>query len=218
MSPTHSLFLFCFHGLYLFAHKATLTDDFKQVTTIAPLNVMLWCCYYVLECLGAFIQFCSGGGLAICFSSNKYEIIHRWVNKSRFESCVGLLFRSDTFDSNWILLIYINHSPEMYFLNTSYECTCLGDRFLSSFLGYLNSAVSSVLNIEHLLCTNVCEQQHISVFLIWECNSVGLILIWGHRILMSFLMFGFILIKCSTDFQKLEEGLSIYVSWHERLL
>lgn len=53
----------------------------------------MWCfdpCYYVLECLRAFIQFCSGGGLAICFSSSKYRIIHRWVNKYHFKSWVSV--------------------------------------------------------------------------------------------------------------------------------
>lgn len=68
--------------------------------------------------------------------------------------------------------------------------------------------------------TDVSEQQHISASHIWECNSVSLILILGHRNLMSFffLMFDFILIKGTMDFQKLEEGLSLYVSWHERFL
>lgn len=56
--------------------------------------------------------------------------------------------------------------------------------------------------------TDVSEQQHVSAPLIWECDSVGLILMLGHRVLMSFffLMFDLILIKCSTDFQELEEG------------
>lgn len=47
---------------------------------------------------------------------------------------LGLLFRSDTFDSSWILSIYINLSSEMYFLNAFYKG--IGDRFLSRFQGY----------------------------------------------------------------------------------
>ena len=63
---------------------------------------------------------------------------------------------------------------------------------------------------------SLSEQQNRSVYLIWECNSVGLILISGHRILLPFLSltFHFILIKCATDFQELEKGLSIHqLAW-----
>jgi len=130
-------------------------------------------------------------------------------------SSVGLLFRSGTFDSNLTLSIYINLSSEMHFINVRTLVTgsfpasrgscpklcCIPCVELSASLVYYDFPQS----------TDLSEQQNRSAYISWECNSAGLILLLGHRVLLPFLSwkFHFVLIKRAEDLQELEKGLSV---------